>query len=303
LGKNGVPDAQVWALTATADSAGVATRARLSVEFDSWIRAGGRGVPLTTCHRAELYGLGVAPDLGGHGLLAGRDAVEHLLRVAAGLESVIVGEDDVLHQVREALRSAQSTPTTDTRLSRLFEVAVATGRRARSRRTEASGNLAQKAVAWLASRVDLAGAVVVVGGAGRMGAALAHALRSERAQVVIASRDAGRASRLARAYGGDGVDLSAGANAVRGAAAVAVALAGPWPQLASVSLDVIPPVADISSPQSVPEAVRRRLNGDFLGIDALYRRPRSVPGAYTAQAVHLVALKTDEYVAWLDRTQ
>jgi hypothetical protein len=82
-----------------------------------------------------------------------------------------------------------------------------------------------------------------------------------------------------------------------------VALAGPWPQLASVSLDVIPPVADISSPQSVPEAVRRRLNGDFLGIDALYRRPRSVPGAYTAQAGHLVALKTDEYMAWLDRTR
>jgi glutamyl-tRNA reductase len=221
--------------------------------------------------------------------------------VAAGLESVIVGEDEVLHQVREALRSARATRRVDPRLARLFETAVATGRRARSRRSESSGNLAQNAVAWLGAMRKLDRRPVVVACAGHMGAALAHALAQAGALITVASRDPARAASLARRYDGRGVGLADGAHDVGQAAAVAVALGGPWAELARVRSLAMPPIADISAPQSVPDSVRTRLNGSFLGIDDLYHAPDTLPGAYMKDASRLVATKTAEYVTWLER--
>src|SRR3989442_10319876 len=102
-----------------------------------------------------------------------------------------------------------------------------------------------------------------------MGDALAHALANSGAELVIASRDLDRAARLARVYAGRGVDLGAGAELTGHAAGAAVALGGPWIELARAQSDALPPIADISAPQAVPDAVRRHLNGSFLGIDDL----------------------------------
>ena len=284
-----------WAVIADATVADAARRddaAREMSRFDG-------GVVLATCHRAELYGFGDAPRVDASRTLEGRDAVEHLMRVACGLESVIVGEDEVLHQVREALAGA---PSADRRLHRLFESAIATGRKARSRRTESSGNLAQRAVGWLQERTDVAGRMVVVAGAGRMGATLAHSLAGAGAAVVVSSRDANRAAVLAHVYDGRGVSLDDGARLVGEAAAVAVALGGPWGELAGVRDAALPPIADISAPQAVPDEVRRRMNGAFLGIDDLYRQTSDpLPGAYIKDAKGLVARATDVYLAWLGR--
>jgi glutamyl-tRNA reductase len=286
-----------WALTAIAGDVDAQARDATKHQIENWIAAGGRGVALVTCHRAELYGFGAKPNLKSIRILSGDKAIAHLLRVASGLESVIVGEDEVLHQVREALSRAQST---DTRLTRLFQTAIATGRKARSGRTESSGNLAQGAVRWLREKADVTGQTVVVGGAGRMGAALAHSLADAGAQLIVASRDAGKAARLARLYAGQGVDLRTGAALSSRAAGVAVALGGRWDEL-GVMEGSLPPIADISAPQAVPDAVRRRANGTFLGIDDLYERTVPLPGAYIEDAERLVAAKTAELVAWLER--
>lgn len=288
---------ELWALTASAGEADVADRCQLAHEMEEWLAAGNDGVVLATCHRVELYGLGRAPNSGIR-LRAGRDAIAHLLRVAAGLESAVVGEDEVLHQVREALRSAQLNRHVDFRLLRLFETAIATGRRARSRRTDSSGNLAQSAVAWLRTKTSVTDRMVVVAGAGRMGAALAHSLADAGALITIASRDETRASRLAGVHSGRSVSLLDGARLTGQAAAVAVALGGPWTELAAVQGSHLPPIADISAPQAVPDSVRGRLNGSFLGIDDLYRRGDALPGAYIKDAQALVDRYTGEYVAW-----
>jgi glutamyl-tRNA reductase len=264
-----------------------------------WVAGGGAGVTLVTCHRAELYGFGAEPALDSVQVLSGMSSISHLYRVAAGLESVIVGEDEVLHQVREALRQARGRRDLDTRLHRLFETAIAAGRAARAGRTESSGNLAQSAVSWLRGKANVAGRTVVVAGAGRMGAALAHSAAGAGAEVVVASRDARRAVRLARLYSGQGVDLRGGAELAAAAAGVVVALGGPWSELQGLSDAAFPPIADISAPPAVPEPVRRRLNGSFLGIDDLYRRRPPLPGAYMEEAERVVARKTDEYMAWL----
>lgn len=292
---------ELWALTASAGDVDADARDGLSHRIDGWLAAGNDGVALTTCHRVELYGIGPAPALHGTRLRRGPDAVFHLMRVAAGLESAIVGEDEVLHQVRDAFRHAQDGRPLDFRLRRVFETAIAAGRRARSGRTESSGSLAQNAVSWLSGRSRLAGRMVVVGGAGRMGAALARSLAHAGADVVIASRDANRAGTLARLYGGRGASLAGGAELTSGAAAVAVALGGVWGELEKVELSQLPPVADISAPQAVPDSVRRRLNGGFLGIDDLYVRSGTLPGAYMKDAEAVVRRRSDEYLAWLSR--
>ena len=290
-----------WALTSSAGDVDPTARAANAREFEQWIAAGGCGVALVTCHRAELYGFGQQPALGAVRMLAGEGAIAHLLRVACGLESVIVGEDEVLHQVRQALSRARAIKAVDRRLNRLFETAIATGRQARSGRTASSGNLAQSAVAWLQGKTVVSGQLVVVAGAGRMGAALAHSVADAGAEVIIASRDAAKAARLAHIYGGRGVDLPTGARLTSGAAGVAVALGGQWTELGAMAGLDLPPIADISAPQAVPDAVRRHLNGGFLGIDDLYRQSDALPRAYIEDARGLVAAKTAELVARLDR--
>lgn len=292
---------ELWALTASVPELESASRGRLAREMEHWVEGGHQGVALTTCHRVELYGLDEPPPPLGPRLRTGVAAVSHLMRVAAGLESAIVGEDEVLHQVRDALRRAQASRHLDFRMRRLFETAIATGRRARSRRTESSGNLAQSAVAWLSNQANLGGRVVVVAGAGRMGAALAHSLAGAGAIITVASRDQDRASRLAHVYAGEGLGLTAGAARTAGAAAIAVALGGPWVELEALAGQDLPPIADISAPQAVPHSVRRRLNGSFLGIDELYRRSEALPGAYIEDAEALVERNTAEYLAWLGR--
>jgi glutamyl-tRNA reductase len=285
------------ALQAGASSAD--ERARLASEVEEQIGRHADWIVLSTCHRLEVYGFGSMPAVNSAiQIRAGEDAVRHAMRVAAGLESAIVGEDEILHQVRGALRQARESRSLDSRLQRLFETAIGAGRRARAGRTASSGNLAQKAVAWLGEKSPLAGEPVLIVGAGRMASNLAHAARLAGARLTIASRDAAKAKRLAHVYDGSGMDLAGGANLAPRTTAVAVAPAGPWHELRALAGD-LPPIADISAPSAIPAEIRSGLNGGFLGIDDLFVRTETLPGGYTDGAVRLVAAKTNEYMRWL----
>jgi glutamyl-tRNA reductase len=290
-----------WVLAVKADAADAEERERIAKSVGATIGAHADWILLETCHRVELYGFGPVPHLETNlAPAAGGEAVRHLMRVAAGLDSAIIGEDEVHHQVREALSAARVSRPLDRRLHRLFETAIAAGRRARAGRTASSGNLAQKAVEWLRQRSPVAGRTILVAGAGRMGASLAHAARLAGAEVTIASRDSARATRLAHLYGGRGIDLARGAELARDAGGIAVALGGVWHELQSLKGD-LPPVADISAPSAVPAEVRAQLNGGFLGIDDLYVRTQPVPRAYIEEACRVVEAKTYEYLRWLER--
>jgi glutamyl-tRNA reductase len=289
-----------WVAGVSAAEQPVEERQRLAAELAPALSASADLVLVDTCHRVELYGFGALPA-GAEGMpvRSGAEAVRHLLRVAAGLESAVVGEDEVLHQVRDAFRAALAEHRLDARTHRLFEVAVAAGRRARSGRTAAGAGLAGRAVDWLSSRSPLAARSVVVAGAGRMGSALAHAARKQGALVTIASRDPDRARRLAAVYGGEGVDLAEGARLAQASAAVAIALSGPWTELGALS-EPLPPIADISAPSAIPAQLRSRLNGGFLGVDDLFDGPGVPPAGYVEAAERVVAAKLEEYLAWLE---
>ncbi|GJM24886.1 MAG: glutamyl-tRNA reductase [Phycisphaerae bacterium] len=112
-------------------------------------------VALNTCERNELYAIVPGKNFAALSretnaqILEGRSAVNHLLRVAAGLESRIVGEPHVLGQVRKAFAHAESQQTSGTKLAALFRAALRTGRRVRAETSLNSGN---ESVVTLAAR-------------------------------------------------------------------------------------------------------------------------------------------------------
>jgi len=271
-----------WVHALDAASAPAAERARAAA---SWAAESARQdrILLQTCHRVELYGVGPAPA-------AALPAAEHLLRVATGLESAVIGEDEVLHQVRGALLAAAGPR--DVRLTRLFETAIAAGRRARAGRTASTASLAGLALRWLARRTELKGRPVLVAGAGHMGWALARAARKAGAQVTVASRSRDRAEAAARSLGAQATDLTRAAGQTAAAAAVAVALAGPWEELTGT----LPPTADLSWPSAVAPHVR----GEYLGVDDLFAGGEEPPPGYVESATAIVVAKLAEYRSRLE---
>ena len=124
---------------------------------------------------------------------SGIDAARHLLRVAAGLESIVVGDVQLLGQLRTAYATARAELTTGPLLNRLCQTALHAGKRARAETGIATGASSMAAAAvQLALRDDDGQAkrqFLIVGG-GQMGRAIATALHSRRCEnVTVATRD------------------------------------------------------------------------------------------------------------------
>lgn len=140
------------------------------------------------------------------------DAVSHLFAVTSGLESAVVGEAEILGQVRRAWERAQEEGTTGSSLNLLFRHALEVGKRARTE-TGISRHIASvstAAVAMAAERMgDLAGRRILVLGAGEMGEGMVRALTSAGVDDLrIANRTWERAVELADRLGGRAVRLA-----------------------------------------------------------------------------------------------
>jgi glutamyl-tRNA reductase len=140
-------------------------------------------------------------------------AVQHLLAVACGLESMVVGESQILGQVRQAVKIARQHGTLSRELSDVSRLALRAGRRAHAETgIDAAGQNLVSLGLELAVRAHDSGALqkmgVLVIGAGSMSSlAVATAVRQKARQVVIANRTPGRAQRLAAKYGASAVGL------------------------------------------------------------------------------------------------
>jgi glutamyl-tRNA reductase len=173
---------------------------------------------LSTCSRTELYASGRVPAATIAHLLAedrgiqpealipqltildGIEAVGHLFRVAAGLDSLVVGEEEIQGQVRGAHRLATEAGTTGAVLDAAFRAAIAVGRRVRSE-TAFGGSrrsLGRSAAELGLSRLaGLDSSTVLVIGAGKIAKAVVERLRGEPINLVITSRTPERAAGLA----------------------------------------------------------------------------------------------------------
>jgi len=209
---------------------------------------GCEAVVLSTCNRTELYlahpaddGLTAHADRallelagGDAGFLAAvtyrltdESAALHLFRVAAGLDSMIPGEGEILGQVRDAFEAGAPGPFLD----RTFRMALHAGRRARVETAIGeSPSSVPAAAAALAEQVfeGLGGRKVVLVGAGRTSELTARNLLSRGATVsVVANRSVERAERLATALGAEAVSLSRLADAVAHADVVVSSTSAP----------------------------------------------------------------------------
>ena len=136
--------------------------------------------------------------------LLGRGAIEHLLRVATGLDSMLIGEAQILGQVKDAYVHAQRAGSAGKSLHQLFREAISAGKAARSQ-TEIgrhSVSVATAAIEMAKSHVgDLEGKNVVVIGAGKMGKTAAKRLKVEGARLVVLNRSHERASEVVAKIG------------------------------------------------------------------------------------------------------
>ncbi|MCU1345878.1 MAG: glutamyl-tRNA reductase [Acidimicrobiia bacterium] len=190
-------------------------------------------VLLSTCNRTEVYVLAerfhgawqdvrsflselahLAPEEFSHHLYSHYDdgAVQHLFSVAAGLDSAVLGESEILGQVREAWEQGQRAGTVRSAMNHLFRQALQVGKRSR---TETGigrhvTSVSQAAVAMASDRLgSLDGVRVLVLGAGGMGEGMAVALAGAGvAEVRVANRTPERAQALAERVRGRAVPMA-----------------------------------------------------------------------------------------------
>lgn len=182
-------------------------------------------VILSTCNRVEIYA--IAPEIAFGALedfladirdvpraafaahmyrLLDEEAIRHLFRVAAGLDSLVLGEPQILGQVMQAFELARGQNVTGPVLSRLFQAALRAGKRARTE-TAISHNpasISSVAIRLAENEVhDLPEARVLVVGAGEMAELAVEALRKRGvAEVQVVNRTLARARKLADRWGG-----------------------------------------------------------------------------------------------------
>jgi glutamyl-tRNA reductase len=320
-------------------SAPVELRERLSVEGDELVallrslheEPLAEAVVVSTCHRLEVYAISadterarkaiverlaapmaVAPDslMESLYMLTGAGAARHLARVAAGLESVVIGESQIQGQVADALQAAQVARTSGSYLARLFSTALHTGKRARSETAIGRHSLSVgHAAAQLVARElgDLAGRRVAVVGAGEMAALAMQALRARGASDLhVVSRTYERASALAWRYQTAASPWSERASALENAHAVVVATRAPHLLLrvedfAQEASDARPVVVDISVPRAVDPAVRS-LTGlrlyDIDDLQAIVADHQSLRREEIERVERVIEEELTEYLAW-----
>lgn len=192
------------------------------------------GVLLSTCNRTELYAMatGKAADdrlvrafgewphqlpyetwrrFAHH--LSGPAAMEHLFRVAAGLDSMVVGEGQILGQLKQALDLAQQAGTVDAALHVIMRGAIRAGKRVRNQTELGRTPVSVSHVAVMRARQvlgDLTGRSVLLVGAGAMSEIAVRLFRNQGiGRVYLASRTLDRADEFARPLGVTPVDFAA----------------------------------------------------------------------------------------------
>ena len=145
---------------------------------------------------------GIAPHLYAH---VGGAAVRHLFRVAASLDSMVLGEPQILGQVKEAYEIARKAGTVGSVLHRTLPRAIRAAKRVRTDTAIGSGQVSVPSVAVdLAREIfgDLTGHSALLVGSGEMAEAVARLLKVGGASIVVVGRTLSRAEELASAVGG-----------------------------------------------------------------------------------------------------
>jgi glutamyl-tRNA reductase len=283
-------------------------------------------VCLSTCNRTELYLADESPEGAeekaeaallaleaelGPALyrLRDEDAALHLFRVAAGLDSLVPGEGEILGQVR----AAHAAGATGSILDRLFRQALHAGKKARTETAigESPASVSSAAAA-LAEQVfgDLRGREVVVIGAGKVGELAVRNLVSRGAAIAfVANRTAHRAQELAARFGGAPLSLDrVGEELARADVVLSSTSAPGWTLTRAVVERSLPArkgrplfLIDLAVPRDLDPAIHE-LDGCYLydidDLEAVVAETLADRSREAERAETIVAEEADRFRAW-----
>lgn len=292
-------------------------------------------VLLSTCNRSEVYGVPasggvevgasveqflcgfhhVAPEILNGSLYhrQGRDAVAHLFRVAAGLDSMLLGEAEILGQVRDAYKAAFESGVTGPLLNRLFQGALEVGKRVRSETALGAHAMSVASAAMkLAEQIfgQLSSKSALVLGTGATGAKAAAQLRQRGVgRLRVANRTPERARELAVHLAADWtpwelvgdilhepdivVSSVSGSEWTLSKAAIATAMAARQ----NSPLFLI----DLGVPRNIAPNVAELYNVYLYNVDdltSIVGQNRKIREAEIPRAEAIVAQQVDKFAAW-----
>ena len=286
---------------------------------------------ISTCNRVELYATSANPIEAAQSAkkaLAERlseaatdevlyqqrgvDVIRHVFRVASSLDSLVVGEPQILGQVKEAFDAAKGAGTVGTLLGRCFTQAFATAKRVRSETGIAEGTVSVSSIASeLAKKIfgNLEGRRTLLLGAGEMGESAARSLRQTGTQLHVVNRSEERAQKLAEACGGRAVPYERLSIELAEADVVIASTASPnfilTPKLMKgvVRTRRHRPlfIIDIAGPRDVDPRVGHMGNVFVYDVDDLQQvadENLSVRAREAAQAEHIVEEEVESFLSW-----
>lgn len=292
-------------------------------------------VVLSTCNRTEVYIAATAFHAGAavvkatladlrpalaHSLTdwleeyVQLEAVRHLFRVCAGLDSQILGETEILGQVREAYRLASALGATGTYLDSLFQQALATGKRVHTETnlSRVPVSIGSAAVALAERRLGgLAGRTVLLVGAGEIARLAArHVQAAGAARMMVANRTLAHAEAVAQQFAGEAVQWADLATALSKADVV---ISGTGAREPVLTAELVRQAAarrsgrplmiiDIAVPRDVEPVAATVPDVYLYDIDDLHEVVQAGQREREAEAVQaeaIVAAEVDRFSAWL----
>jgi glutamyl-tRNA reductase len=295
-------------------------------------------VLLSTCNRTEAYLYGTEADVErvqvALGRVAGhpwpkdtafrrRDeaAVRHVLEVTAGLKSMVIGDQQILAQVKEAYQRAVDAHQVHSLMHRLLHTAFRA-----AKRVSTETNLSRGAASVSTAAVEMARQYfsdcrparplsdldVLLVGAGKMGRLAMEALKGEEpASVAVTNRSAERAEDVADTYGGDTVAWAKRHRAILDVDLVIVATGAPEPTLQAENAPESVPrpstlLVDIARPRNVDPALGERTGIDVYDLDDLQawtQRARDRRSTAVPDAQEICEDLLSDFVTWVFHQQ
>ena len=291
------------------------------------------GFIISTCNRVEVGGLVADGPAGQQALIrfladwhhvslehlaphlyvfSGVDAVQHLFRLAAGLDSTVLGEDQVMVQLKTALADAQAAGVTGQRVNRLLSSALATGKLVRTRTEIARSHLSTVSVALDIAREtlgDLRQRNVLIVGAGKIAElALKHLRDAPPRTLTIINRTFARARELADTYDVQARPFEQLEAALRETDLVVSCTASPEIVIGAEIVerarqDVVAPLLllDQAVPRDIDALVKALPNAQLFDIDdirVICAANRAARTAEVAKAELLVAEEVTKFMEW-----
>ncbi len=250
---------------------------------------------VSTCNRLEIFAVAVKDDPFHHAAAAqacrdslltrsasagpsiythtGTNAVRHLIRVASSLDSLVVGEAQILGQLKEGFEIARTVGAVGTRLHQLFSVATRGAKRVRTETTIGMGQVSVPSIAAdLAVQIfgDLKGRRAVLIGAGEMGQAVARLLRASGAQLSVVGRTEHRVAALAEKFQAEAHPLAALSEVLVDADIVVSSTSAPHPILTPAHLEQRKRRRGEKNLFLIDLAVPRDIDADVGKIDGVF---------------------------------